>query len=90
MPMCRILPFAFFEQRRRDHVQRIVVFGKLDAMQIEHVDMVGAHQAERIVEARHHLLRRPPFLAAKLGLGRDHHGSRGMVFSARPTTPSVP
>ena len=36
----------FFEQRRRDHVQRIVVFGKLDAMQIEHIDMVGAHQPE--------------------------------------------
>ncbi len=43
-------------------------------MQIEHIDMIGAHQAERILQTRNHLLRRPPFLAAKLGLGRDHHG----------------
>ena len=43
-------------------------------MQIEHVDIVGTHQAERILQTANHLLRRPPFFTAKLGLGRDHHG----------------
>ena len=43
-------------------------------MQIEHVDIVGAHEAERIVETRDHAFRRPPFVVAVNGaLGRDHH-----------------
>ena len=57
-----------FEQRRRDHVQRIVVLGELDAVQIEHVDMIGAHQAQRIVEARDHLLRRAAIPCRETGV----------------------
>ena len=60
------------EQRRRDRLERIVVFVDLDAMQIEHVDMIGAHQAERIVEAATTFSGGAHGVAAELRLGGDH------------------
>ena len=74
MPMCRILPFAFCSSSAGAIAfERIVVFVDLHAVQIEHVDIVGAHQAERIVEARDHALGRRPWpLPRNLRLGGDH------------------
>ena len=48
--------------------------GRVNAVQIEHVDVVGAHRAQGIVQTRHHALGRPPFVGAMIeGLGGDHH-----------------
>ena len=51
----------------------MIVFMRLDPVQIEHVDIIGAHHAQRIVEARDHALARPPLaVAIDRRLGRDH------------------
>ncbi len=62
------------DERRRQGLQRIIVLVRLHAMQIEHVHIVGAHDPQRIVQARDHARGRPPFvIAVNEGLGRHHH-----------------
>src|SRR5581483_1380919 len=59
------LALAFLlDQLRSEHVARMVVHVGLNAVQIEHVDVVGTEQPQRIVEARHHPLGRPPLAVA--------------------------
>ncbi len=73
-PMCLILPLSFsFEQRRRDARRARGRIPSPHAMQIEHVDIVGAHEAQRIVEARDHARGRHALAVARdRRLGRDH------------------
>ena len=61
------------QQRGHDLLDRVLVLVRVHAVQIEHVDGVGAHQAQRVVQAGDHLLRRPPLAAAMHEcLGGDH------------------
>ena len=61
-------------ERGRERIQRVIVLVRFHGMQIEHVDVIGAHHAQRIVEAFDHALRRPPFVVAvNGGFGCDHH-----------------
>ena len=66
-------------------LERVVVFGELDAVQVEHVDMIGAHQARANCRGS-----RPPARACAIRLPWNcalvaiTTWSRGMVFSALP------
>jgi hypothetical protein len=56
------LAFPFSpHQARRQHLERIFVVVKLDAVQIEHVDMLDAHDAQRIVDTGNEPFPRYPF-----------------------------
>lgn len=61
------------EQRRRQSVARVIVHARIDGVQHEQVDVIGAEHAQRIVEARDHPRRRPPFaVPPHRRFGRHH------------------
>ena len=74
-----------FNERRRDDVACMLVLVRLHPVQIEHIDIVGAHRPQRIVETFDHARRRPPLVAAVDGrLGRNEHLLAGDGFQRPP------
>jgi hypothetical protein len=65
------LALALGLDQRRHHRHRVIILVQLDAVQIEHVDVFGAHGAQRVVDARGDM--RGTGAAANLRLGRNHH-----------------
>ena len=69
------------DECRRDARDGVIVGARLDAVQVEYIDKIGAHEAQRVVEAFDDALRRNQgAAAADLRLGRDDEFIAGYRF----------